>query len=180
MADNFAVLLSDTVGFIQDLPHSLVAAFRATLEEVTQADLLIHVVDAADRYAEAQFEAVIKVLAEIGADKIPAVVALNKWDVAEDDPEAHHLLVSLPEALPISALTGYNLEELKMAVTEALSKRLTPATMHLPYSKLDVLQSVRARGHVLNEDYRPDYVFVEAELDEEMLGRLKPYITAEE
>jgi GTP-binding protein HflX len=179
LADNFVALLSDTVGFIQDLPHSLVAAFRATLEEVAQADLLVHVVDASDRYAETQIEAVNDVLAEIGAAGVPAVLALNKWDVAEQIPEAHHLLVALPEALPVSALTGYNLEELKAAVTEVLARRLIPATMHLPYNKLELLQQIRERGHVLNEEYLPEHVYVEAELDEEMLGRLKPYLTAE-
>lgn len=179
LAEGFPVLISDTVGFIQDLPHSLVAAFRATLEEVVQADALIHVVDASDPFAAAQIRAVNDVLAEIGAINRPTIVVLNKWDLAAQSKAAHRLLARLPGALPISALTGYNLDELRASLTELLTRDLIPATARLPYDRLDLLHAVRERGRITAEDYRPSYVYIEAEVDQETMARLRPYLTSE-
>ncbi len=179
LADGYHALVSDTVGFIQDLPHTLVAAFRATLEEVAQADLLIHVVDASDRFALQQVRAVNEVLAEIGAAGNATIVVLNKWDVAKRQARAHRLLARLPGALPISALTGENLDELKRQMTEILSRRLVPITVRLPYTRMDLLHLLRERARVVHEEYRPGYVLAEAEVDEETLSRVRDYVTSE-
>jgi GTP-binding protein HflX len=179
LADGYQALISDTVGFIQHLPHTLVAAFRATLEEVVQADLLVHVVDASDEFAAEQVAAVNEVLEEIGAADRPTIVALNKWDMAHTSKRARVLLNRLPGALPVSALTGYNLDKLRARMTAELAQRLIPVTARLPYDRLELLQLARARGRVLTEEYRPDHVYLQAELDAETLARLAPYVGGE-
>ncbi len=179
LADGFQALVGDTVGFIQDLPHSLIAAFRATLEEVVQADLLVHVVDAADQYAEEQMASVQDVLEEIEAANLPTIVVLNKWDRAEGLERGRRLVEAYPEALPISALRGDGLDALRREITEALALRLVPTSARLPYGRLELLQLVRERGRLVSEEYRADYVLIEAELDPETLARLAPYLTSE-
>ncbi|MGD9518080.1 MAG: GTPase HflX [Armatimonadota bacterium] len=179
LADGYQALVSDTVGFIQDLPHSLIAAFRATLEEVIQADLLVHVVDAADPYAEGQMESVNSVLMNLGAEELPTLLVLNKWDRASTRNRARELLARLPDALPISALTGEGLDELRRRMADALTDRLIPTTARVPYDHLDLVQLVRRRGRLLSEEYRSDHVWIEAELDSETLARLAPYLTSE-
>ena len=179
LADGYHALVSDTVGFIQDLPHSLVAAFRATLEEVVQADLLVHVVDASDRYAINQVQAVAEVLEEIGADDRPIITALNKWDIAAGTKTAEELLRTFPEALPISARTGYNLDMLRRRMTEILSERLIPATARVPYHEMHLVQLVHERGRIFEEEYLADHVYIDAEVDREVLARLAPYLTSE-
>lgn len=179
LADGYQALVSDTVGFIQDLPHSLVAAFRATLEEVVQADLLVHVVDASDMFAAEQMEAVAEVLGEIGAAGKPMIVVLNKWDVARRLARARRLLARTPGAIPLSAMTGENVDVLRRRMTDELSRALIPATARLPYDRLELLHAVHARGKVTTEEYRDGYVYVEAEVDRETMARLAPYLTNE-
>src|SRR5262249_28021848 len=115
------VLLSDTVGFIRDLPHHLVASFKATLEEARQARLLLHVVDASNETAEEQIKAVNKVLAELGCDRKPTLLVLNKADRLADPSFLHVLQRHHPRAVAISAANGQGLDELRDAVIEALS-----------------------------------------------------------
>ena len=115
-----AALLSDTVGFIRDLPHHLVASFRATLEEAIHAHLLLHVVDASNPEAEAQIGAVNSVLAELGADDRPTLLVLNKTDAVEDEGLVTVLRQQHPQAVAISARTGAGLDELTTAVTQHL------------------------------------------------------------
>ncbi|MCD6351124.1 MAG: GTPase HflX [Armatimonadetes bacterium] len=179
MADGFQVLLSDTVGFIQDLPHSLVAAFRATLEEVRQADLLLHVLDASDQYVVHQRRAVEEVLEEIGADSLPTLLVLNKWDQAASLARARRLARAWPQAVLLSALTGEGLDDLRRRVTEALTPELIFTTARLPYDRMDLLALVRRRGRVVAEEYREDHIFVEADVDAETMARLAPYVTSE-
>jgi GTPase len=112
------VVLSDTVGFIRDLPHALVAAFRATLEETVRAELLLHVVDASSPAREAQQAEVNKVLAEIGADSAPQIVVLNKIDAARLEARAERDQYGRISRVFVSARTGAGLEELRGAIAE--------------------------------------------------------------
>ncbi len=113
-------LLSDTVGFIRDLPHSLVASFKATLEEARQADLLLHVVDASSPDAESQIRAVKSVLAELGLENHPTLLVLNKSDKVPDRSYLDVLKAHHTESVAISAAQGEGLERLETAVREAL------------------------------------------------------------
>ena len=117
------VVLSDTVGFIRDLPHSLVAAFRATLEETVRADLLLHVVDAASPARAEQVEEVNKVLAEIGADAVPQLLVWNKIDLAGLEPGVDRDEYGKIRRIRVSARTGDGLDDLRAAITEIAASR---------------------------------------------------------
>ncbi len=147
-------LLTDTVGFVQRLPTTLVAAFRATLEEVAEADLLVHVVDASSPMMQRQVEAVEQVLEEIGAGGLPVVVALNKADLVASD-----LQLALPGAsatLPtvrVSALTGSGIDELLRCISEQLVRRFDALDVLIPYDRGDLVALLHQFGTIEYEGY---------------------------
>ena len=142
------VLFTDTVGFIQKLPTHLVAAFRATLEEVAESDLLLHVLDATHPQARRQAEAVLETLEAIGAAGKPMVTALNKVDRLADLEEARTLAADLPNPVMISALRGDGLPDLLEKVESVLKKDLIPVDVVLPFDRGDLLQLIREHGVV--------------------------------
>jgi GTP-binding protein HflX len=123
LPDHRDMLLTDTVGFIRHLPHGLIASFRSTLEEVAEADLLLHVADAGHPYVREHYEVVCDTLAEIGARDVPALLVLNKCDRAEAQQALPQLKALFPQAIPVSALTGDGLGVLKLRITEAIQGR---------------------------------------------------------
>ena len=148
------ILLTDTVGFVQRLPTTLVAAFRATLEEVAEADLLVHVVDASSPMMQRQVEAVERVLEEIGAGGLPVVVALNKADLMASD-----LQLALPVAsatLPtvrVSALTGSGIDELLRCISDQLIQRFAALDVLIPYDRGDLVALLHQFGTIEYEGY---------------------------
>ena len=154
-------LLSDTVGFVHDLPHELVEAFRSTLEEAVETDLLLHVVDASNDRAEQQLIAVRSTLAEIHAAGVPEIVVLNKSDVASAAAVAR-LTGRHTDAVTVSAATGDGIPNL----LEALEERLTPATVHLdvliPYDRGDLVAEAHRLGEVLAETHEEHGTRLEA------------------
>ena len=122
LPDGQEVLLTDTVGFIRHLPHGLIASFRSTLEEVAEADLLLHVADAGHPYVREHCEVVFDTLAEIGASKVPFILIFNKCDVPEAQAALPGLMALFPEAVPISALNGEGMDVLKACMAERLSR----------------------------------------------------------
>lgn len=153
-----AVLFTDTVGFIQKLPTMLVAAFRATLEEVTEADVLVHVVDLAHANMDEQVAAVEEVLEEIGAGDKTVITALNKIDLfAADDPEATQLLSTAegayPNAVAISAKSGVGLDLLLSTVDEVLRKRMLRIDMLIPYAQGDLVALMHEHGYLELEEH---------------------------
>ncbi len=147
------VLFTDTVGFIQKLPTTLVAAFRATLEEIAEADLLLHVVDVTHDNAQQQAETVLQVLSELGADEQPIVVALNKIDLLPNADELSEQLSDLPNSVPISALSGQGLVQLLARIEEVLSEELIEVELLLPYPRGDLLALIHRRGVVDREEH---------------------------
>ena len=172
-------LMADTVGFVSHLPHGLVAAFRATLEEVKLADLLVQVVDASDPDYPHQMEATHEVLASLGADDKPMLVALNKTDLLADDPALLAELGQQRGAVPISALGGTGLDELRHAVLQELFRDQIPVTLHIPYDRMDALTLSHQQGRVLHTSYEPDHIVAEAEVSLELFGKLKAFVVAE-
>ena len=167
------VLLSDTVGFIRKLPHGLVEAFRSTLEEVAEADLLIHVVDAAASEPDEQILSVREVLAEIGADSLPEVLAFNKADVARGaarDLAAHH-----PGAVTLSATSGDGVDELLEVVGERLRAFANVIEFVVPFDRGDVLAALHREGEVLEEVHEEGGTRVQARLDEAGAGRFREF-----
>jgi GTP-binding protein HflX len=126
LADGSEIVLSDTVGFVRDLPHQLVEAFRATLEETAQADLLLHVVDASAPDRDEQQEQVERVLAEIGADQVPTIIVLNKIDAAAKPAEVQRGPCGSIERISLSAVTGEGLDWLRQALAERASEAPGP------------------------------------------------------
>jgi GTP-binding protein HflX len=148
-----AVLFTDTVGFIQRLPTQLVAAFRATLEEVSEADVLLHVVDATHPRALDQAEAVDRTLREIGAATAPGIVALNKADRGLLQSARVALRSRYPQAVEISALTGHGLDKLLQAVELVLASRMVHVDITIPYSAGDLVAVMHEAGRVETEEH---------------------------
>jgi len=181
------VLLSDTVGFIRNLPTTLVNAFRATLEEVVEASLLLHVVDASSPYAPHQTAHVLKVLAEIGAGQTRQILVLNKMDQAVEageDPAslAQRVLGEVPgpvglEAIPVSGRTGAGFEALLTAIDHGLS--LDPvalARFRIPAGEGLPIHLLHERAKVLASQYRNEWCEIEAEAPESVRRRLTQYV----
>ena len=147
------VLFTDTVGFIQKLPTELVAAFRATLEEVVDADLLLHVVDITHPEVLRQALAVTETLEEIGATGKPVVTALNKIDRLPDPDQAVDLLESFPTSVAISALKHHGLDDLLALVEQVLESEMVSVDVLLPFSRGDLVQMVYERGSVEQEEH---------------------------
>jgi GTP-binding protein HflX len=173
LPDRRELLVSDTVGFIERLPHSLVAAFRATLEEVAAADLLLHVIDASDPERDRHMEAVRRVLAEVGADDVPTVEAFNKCDRL-DAMERDRLQTLHPGGLCVSALTGEGREEL-IAVMEA---RLALDTARVTFEFDGTSESAREQvsqlyrlGRILRHVVSDGHVTIDAEVPRRVLDR---------
>jgi GTP-binding protein HflX len=171
------VLLTDTVGFIQKLPTNLVAAFRATLEEVEEADVLVHVIDVSNPSWEKQERAVLAVLSDIGIDDKPMVRVLNKIDLLDPD-DAEYLKYEAAltdQSVAVSALYGDGLQDFVAVVEEALSHMLIPIEMEIPYSKGDELNSIHEQGNVETIDYRPNGTYVVARVPASIANRLAEY-----
>jgi GTP-binding protein HflX len=141
-------LLTDTVGFIQKLPTTLVAAFQATLEEIAEADLLLHVVDISHPNAIDQFKSVQETLDEIGAGHIPVVAALNKVDLLDNPSQARDTARNYPKAVAISALTGLGSAELLRVIEQELFERFTPLLVRLPYQQGALISLFHEAGQV--------------------------------
>jgi GTP-binding protein HflX len=152
-ADGHELLLSDTVGFIRDLPHQLVTAFLATLEEVRDADLILHVADASEPEPRrtAQAEAVAAVLDEIGAGEVPRLPVLNKVDLVNGDERAA-LRNRHPDAVPASATTGEGLDELRRRLAGAARARLTPVELTIPYAQSRLIAAVYSDGREIEQE----------------------------
>ena len=154
-------LFTDTVGFIQKLPTDLVAAFKSTLEEINEADLLLHVIDVSHYNAGAQFESVKQTLKEIHADNIPTINVFNKADLIDGDIDETRELLSQtdPDACLISAKTGEGLDELKDRIVETLFEKMVPIRVRLPYSEGALIALFHDQGVVdFIENGRSDVV----------------------
>jgi len=167
------VLLSDTIGFIKSLPHQLVASFKATLEEATNADLLLHIVDVSNPDALKQIESVNKVLDEVGCSKRPILIAFNKVDIIKKVGELEMLQTLFPDAVCISAKTGLGLEQLSEAVSAKYKGSELLLRVSSTQSNGKVQSFLRAYGRVLKEQYRDGSVLIDARLGRNQLPGLK-------
>jgi GTP-binding protein HflX len=165
-------LLTDTVGFIEKLPHQLVEAFKATLEETTLADLVVHVVDASETEERRMLDmhAVDEVLEEIGAGEKPRLLVLNKADLLGDD-ERHEVELAHPEAVLVSALAGEGLEELRERIEKAFAETLTEVELLIPYSQGGRLHELHEVAGELERTDGPDGVLVHARVPSAELHR---------
>ncbi len=167
------VLLSDTVGFIRDLPHHLIASFKATLEEARQARLLLHVVDASNPQAEEQIKAVDKVLDELGCKDKPALLVLNKADRVADPSFVQVLQAHHPRSVAVSAATGQGLDGLQDAVVEMLASDFTEATVETDAGNGKVLSYLAAHAEIHRQEYDGDTVRIRCSLPRRLLHHIQ-------
>jgi GTP-binding protein HflX len=173
------LLFTDTVGFIQKLPPNIVAAFRATLEEISDADLLLHVVDITHPQADAQMEAVEDTLVELEVDHLPTVVALNKADQLTD---GHNPLGDLPSSGPtvlVSARTGQGIPELLLAIETAMIRLMEPVEVLLPYERGELVSLFYQRGQVEHEAHSANGVLLQGRLPRRLLSFFTQFETSE-
>jgi GTP-binding protein HflX len=174
-AEGRTYTMSDTVGFVRHLPHQLVEAFRSTLEEVAGSDLVLHVVDGAHPDPEGQLAAVREVLAEIGADKLPELVVINKADVA-DPMVIARLRQREPHSVVVSAHTGEGVAELRAAIEDDLPHPAVEVSVLLPYDRGDLVSRVHEDGEVLTLEHTPDGTALVARVHEGLAAELAAYV----
>lgn len=171
VSDNLDVILSDTVGFISKLPHHLVNAFRATLEELEYADLLLHVIDASDPYPEQHIAVVEKLISQLARPGTPVLKCYNKADLVYTDeiPRGKNIVA-------ISAKKGINMDGLLSAIEKALDQARHQVQLLLPYAQGGLVETLHDNARVLKVDYTADGIQVEAIVDSILLGRLRQYV----
>jgi GTP-binding protein HflX len=170
-------LLTDTVGFIQKLPTQLVAAFRATLEEITDSDLLLHVVDVTHPNVREQVTTVEKVLTDIGVDRKPLLVALNKVDRLQEPGKAQQIARQYRNAVAVSALRGWGRQELMSAVESLLAERMSHLEVRIPYAETGLLALFHEHGIITHEAHEAAGVRIEGRLPQELVQRFRTYLT---
>ena len=170
-----SIFVTDTVGFVQKLPHQLVEAFKTTLDVVIEADLLLHIVDSSHASPETQILAVRRVLEEIGAAEIPEVLVFNKSD--RSDPS--ELLMLYPDSVAISAYSETGIDKLLSAIADQLRVIWDVVELAIPFDKGEVLAQVHREGQVLMEKATEEGMLVQARLDSFSLSRLSPFLVSE-
>jgi len=167
------VMLSDTVGFVRNLPHHLVASFKATLEEAINADLLLIILDAADPNARRMHETVTEVLDDIGAKDNPRLVVLNKSDKLENNAELLMLTREIPGSIPVSAVTGVGIDKVVEQVREASRGRSQDLEMTIPHTDGKTLHYLETRAVILDRRYDADAVRLRVRLGQRQLDQLQ-------
>ncbi len=176
LPDNQSMLLTDTVGFIRKLPHGLVESFKATLEEVAEADLLVHVIDASHLQVEAQMRAVNLALEEIGAGEKPVVLLLNKIDTPVGQSNWPRLARQLGQAIPVSAITGEGMEQVLQEFCDRLRDRNVRMSLRIPIREGKLIATLHGAANVRSAKYEDDYAMIDAYVPARMSGQLEPYV----
>jgi GTP-binding protein HflX len=176
LEDGQDLLLSDTVGFVRNLPHRLVESFKATLEEAILADFLIHVLDASSEEIVEHYHTTRKVLAELGADEKRVIMVLNKMDRVEDPAVLNGLRAEFPGAFEASAVTGAGLTELTDRFTDLLADRVKKLTYRVPQSRGDISGLVHREGKVLETDYEGNDILLTAIVPKSLEGLLEEFL----
>jgi GTP-binding protein HflX len=169
--------LADTVGFVRHLPHHLVEAFRSTMEEVADADLILHVVDGSHPVPEEQLAAVREVFRDVGALDVPEIVVINKADAA-DPLVLQRLLRAEKHAVVVSARSGQGIEELLELIDEELPRPDVQVEALVPYTHGGLVSRVHAGGEVLSEEHTGDGTLLTVRVHEELAAELAPYTLA--
>ncbi|MFC4336616.1 GTPase HflX [Salininema proteolyticum] len=170
--------VSDTVGFVRHLPHQLVEAFRSTLEEVAESDLVLHVVDGSHPDPLGQAEAVRTVLAEVGADDIPEIVVVNKIDSSDPD-DMMRLRSDWPQAEFVSAHTGEGIDKLKERIDAELPRPSVTVDAVVPYTRGDLVSRIREHGEILEVEHLPEGTHVQARVGGALANELAPFLNGD-
>lgn len=167
--------LADTVGFVRNLPHQLVEAFRSTLEEIGDSDLILHVVDASHPDPGSQIETVRKVVSEVDAHNVPELIVFNKVDLV-DQTTVVTLRSSHPTAVFVSSRTGEGIEQLKETIAKLLPRPNVSVKVLIPYAKGSLVSRMHLNSEIQKLEYKDEGTYIEALVREELAAELKPYV----
>jgi len=173
-SDGRTYTLSDTVGFVKHLPHDLIDAFKSTLEEVSGADVIVHVVDGSHADPLGQIKAVRGVIADVGGAKIPEIIALNKADIADPQVIAQ-VLIQEPDAYLVSVHSGVGIEKLIRAIESSLPRPRIEIRTVLPYERGDLVSQIHEHGEILSQEYLPEGTSLHALVDGSLAHALEKY-----
>ncbi len=176
LPNNQPAIFIDTVGFLHNLPHNLIEAFKATLEEVVQADLLIHVADISNPRLNELMDSVYTVLKELGAESKPTITALNKIDLVTDEYHVNRVCKSINDCIAISALKGEGLDELVNMVKDKFSKLLKTVTVLIPYKDMNLVNLIYDEGNILQRRDTQEGVHVKAQVSARLKEKLSKYV----
>jgi len=176
LPEGWSVLMTDTVGFIKHLPHLLIASFRATLEEVLEADFLIHVVDASHPEFARQMSAVAEVLHEIGVHERPVITVYNKADLVRDKFFLTELVAHTPNSCAISAGNRQGISFLTDCFTATIRSLLVPVQVAVPYDRSELVAQCYENGKVHDVNYEPEFIRVTADVTKDLAGRLEQFV----
>ncbi|MBA3957756.1 MAG: GTPase HflX [Parachlamydiaceae bacterium] len=174
--NNQEILLVDTVGFIRKLPHLLVAAFKSTLEEAVQADILLHLIDVSHPMAVEQAQTTFEVLQELGAKDKPIITVLNKVDKGDFADRVHRFHLEYPKTVEISALNRTGFAELEEIMIQELSKQRSLVTLRIPQSEYAVVSEIIRLSNVIDQDYDENDVVLKVDLPKALAGKFQKYV----
>ena len=169
------ILLIDTVGFIRKLPHLLVAAFKSTLEESVEADLLVNLLDISDRNSHLHYQATQAVLKELNCQNKPIINVLNKVDRCEDQAQIQRLKLLAPHCIEVSAQEKTGFEELQDAIIKELEKRRTVVFLQVPQKEYKIISEIHRVGKVLKERFEENDVLLQVEIPKELIHKIEPF-----
>jgi GTPase len=170
------ILLVDTVGFIRKIPHTLVAAFKSTLEEAVHTDILLHLIDVSNPMAELQAEATMEVLKELNADKRPIITVLNKIDACQNPGIMYKLRFKYPKTVPISALTGEGFDRLMELMVQEIGSLRKTYRLRIPQSHYALVSELMREGRVIQCDYEDNDILIHVEVPSRLEPKVKPFI----
>ena len=176
LPNNQKILFTDTVGFVRKLPHSLVEAFKSTLEETVVAEFLLHIVDVSNPNAEAHIVTTREVLTEIGGGEHFEIIVFNKLDRLEDPHAIRRLRRNHPKAVFISAKTGEGIDELVKRITEVIEDELSPLVLRIPHDRYDVVAGLHRTAEIHTENFEEDAIYLEVSVPPKMMGPLAPFV----
>jgi len=176
LSNNQEILLIDTVGFIRKLPHLLVAAFKSTLEEALQADILLHLVDVSHHMVEEQSKTTYEVLKELSAGEKPIITVLNKVDQCPDKSVITRMRLQYPKTVEISALNKTGFDVLQDMMIEELMRRRTVVTLYIPQSDYALVSEVMRVGNIIHQDYEDNDVILKVALPPAMIAKVQKYV----
>lgn len=179
LASGATLLVTDTVGFVRNLPHGLVEAFKATLEEASTSDLLIHVADASDPEVEAHMKTTEKVLDEIGSGSLPRLLVLNKVDLATEETRTHWSVLH-PEGIEISAKTGFGLDRLAKEIEKALTSSMEELLLMVPHDQYALVSLLHREGSVTEELPGEEGTRLRCRVPAKLLEKVKAYAIKDE
>ncbi len=176
LPNNMKVLLIDTVGFIRKLPHTLIAAFRSTLEEAVYADMLLHIVDVSHPLVEEHIAATYEVLHELGAQDKNIITVLNKTDICTDPSLEKRMRVKYPNIVPLSAILCQGFENLTAMMVKQLSERRQILSLRIPQSNYDAVTELMREGKILQQEYEDNDILVRAEIPPAIAQKFEPFL----